>query len=364
MTNSMPLPSLLSHALVAFTIEFDNEAEGLIPHYTTRHGGTKSTFPKPWLVSMAMYLNCMQFLDEKGMSARQLVRTARAKTNFPGMLRWGYVTIKPDLSRGGAKPPKAEWIVRPTEAGRRAQEIWRPLVGIIEDRWKERFSSEQVEQLISSLTALEHQFDLDLPDCLPILTHGLRSDAAKYRTRSVPSAPPTEGRLPVLLARVLLAFALEYEEQSELSFAIDANLVRVLAGDDVPVRELSRSSGVSKEAIAVALRFLVNSGRAVRKSNSSGIGVAHLTAKGLRAQNAHRKRLEEIEQQWRARFGEVIDSAKESLAPFVGGGTAANSPLFAGLEPPPNGWRAKVHRPYTLPHFPMVLHRGGYPDGS
>jgi hypothetical protein len=57
----------------------------------------------------------------------------------------------------------AEWFVRPKEAGRRAQEIWRPLVGIIEDRWKERFSSQQVEPLISSLTALGHQLDLDLP---------------------------------------------------------------------------------------------------------------------------------------------------------------------------------------------------------
>jgi hypothetical protein len=364
MANSMPLPSLLSHALVAFTIEFDNEAEGLIPHHTTRHGGTKTTLGKPWLASMAMYLNCMQFLDEKGMSARKLVRTARAKTNFPGMLRWGYVTIKPEWSRGRAKPPKAEWIVRPTEAGRRAQEIWRPLVGIIEDRWKERFGSGQVEQLISSLAALEHQFDLDLPDCLPILTHGLRSDSAKYGTRSVQSSPPTEARLPVLLARVLLAFALEYEDQSELSLAINANLVRVLAGDDVPVRQLPRASGVSKEAIAVALSFLVNCGCAVLNSNSSGARVAHLTAKGLGAQNAHRKRLEKIEQQWRMRFGEAIDSAKESLAPLVGGGAAENSPLFAGLEPPPHGWRAKVRRPDTLPHFPMVLHRGGYPDGS
>jgi hypothetical protein len=68
--------------------------------------------------------------------------------------------------------------------------------------------------------------------------------------------------------------------------------------------------------------------------------------------------LQEIEQQWRERFGNVTDSVTKSLAPFVGGGLAADSPLFAGLESPPNGWRAKVRRPDTLPHFPMVLHRG------
>ncbi len=40
------------------------------------------------------------------------------------------------------------------------------------------------------------------------------------------------------------------------------------------------------------------------------------------------------------------------------------SPLFTGLEPDPAGWRGAVRKPRTLPHYPMVLHRGGYPDGS
>ena len=267
MSSSLPLPTLLSHALVAFTIEFDNEAERGIPHYTTRHGATTSALPKPWLVSMAMYLNCIPFLDDDGMSARELVRAARAKTNFHGMVRWGYITIKPDLSHSRPKPPKADWIVRPTAAGRTAQEIWRPLIDVIEDHWKQRFGSKQVEQLISSLGALERRFELDLPDCLPILTHGLYSNTAKYRTKSAQSAGPIEARLPVLLARALLALALEYESKSELSLAMSANAVRVLDRDDIPVRELPRISGVSKEAVAVALAFLAKRGYAVVESN-------------------------------------------------------------------------------------------------
>ena len=35
-----------------------------------------------------------------------------------------------------------------------------------------------------------------------------------------------------------------------------------------------------------------------------------------------------------------------------------------GLEPYPDGWRAKVPRSEVLPHYPTVLHRGGFPDGS
>jgi hypothetical protein len=34
--------------------------------------------------------------------------------------------------------------------------------------------------------------------------------------------------------------------------------------------------------------------------------------------------------------------------------------LFRGLEPHPDGWRASVRKPNTLPHYPMVLHRGGF----
>ena len=41
-----------------------------------------------------------------------------------------------------------------------------------------------------------------------------------------------------------------------------------------------------------------------------------------------------------------------------------SSPLARGLEPYPDGWRASVRRPALLPHHPMVLHPGGYPDGS
>ncbi|HVY94474.1 MAG TPA: hypothetical protein VHA14_17050 [Bryobacteraceae bacterium] len=44
------MSALLSQAFVAFTIEFDNEFEHLVPHRTTRFGGSE-----PWLVSMVMW---------------------------------------------------------------------------------------------------------------------------------------------------------------------------------------------------------------------------------------------------------------------------------------------------------------------
>ena len=50
----------------------------------------------PWLTSLVMYSNCMRFVDELGIRARELEKLARTPTNLDGMERWGYVTVAPD----------------------------------------------------------------------------------------------------------------------------------------------------------------------------------------------------------------------------------------------------------------------------
>jgi hypothetical protein len=50
------LSGLLSRALVAFTIEADNEAEHRMPHRTTSQGRSAGA-PGPWLVSLVMWEN-------------------------------------------------------------------------------------------------------------------------------------------------------------------------------------------------------------------------------------------------------------------------------------------------------------------
>ena len=72
-----------------------------------------------------------------------------------------------------------------------------------------------------------------------------------------------------------------------------------------------------------------------------------------------------IERRWREEFGaEVVDGLRGALEELAVGDGDGRPRLFAGLQPYPDGWRASVRRPRTLPHYPMVLHRGGYPDGS
>ena len=91
--------------------------------------------------------------------------------------------------------------------------------------------------------------------------------------------------------------------------------------------------------------------------------VLRVTAKGQKAQQKCGRLLAAAEASWRTRYGAVaLDDLRAALEPLVGDGTLASSPLVRGLEPYPDNWRAAVRQsPDTLPHYPMVLHRGGVP---
>jgi hypothetical protein len=71
------------------------------------------------------------------------------------------------------------------------------------------------------------------------------------------------------------------------------------------------------------------------------------------------------EERWRSTYGPGhLAALRAALEPLVGGGAIDSSPLAAGLTPEPGNWRASVKAPATLPHYPPVLQRGGFPDGS
>ena len=100
-----------------------------------------------------------------------------------------------------------------------------------------------------------------------------------------------------------------------------------------------------------------------RPCSATGRGkIARLTPRGLDTQRLCRELADDIQRRWDDRFTPAVTGAlRAALEPLA---TGQLPPLFGGLEPYPDNWRASVRRPATLPRFPMVLHRGGYPDGS
>ena len=328
-----------------------------MPHRTTNHGSTTGSREGPWLVSLVMWSNCMQFVGEDGVRVGELEDLARTPTNLNGMERWGYVTVQPDPADRRPNPPRSAWVIRATSKGRKAQEVWRPLFSVIEKRWEERFGKDEIDRLRDSLSSLIREMDIELPDCLPILVYGLFSPATD-RKRTSTGDHLSSVTLVTLLSRVLLAFTLEFERESDLSLAISANVLRVLSESGVRVRDLPLLTGVSKESINVAMGILQKRGIAVVEPDPSGsrAKIARLTPKGRKAQEAYQRLLGVIEERWQGRFGKENIRTLRGLLEHLAGEPRP--------EPYPGNWRASVPKPGTLPHYPMVLHRGGFPDGS
>ena len=369
-TSEMPLDlaTLLSQPLVAFTIELDNEYAHRTAHITTMQRRTGAPNRGPWLTSFAMYANCLQFLGESPMPVRDLERLARSSTNLDGMRRWGYIKLSPPPEKPNSKRPNEGWLIELTPAGRMSQASWRTLPQVIEQRWRDRFGTDEVSSLRAVLYQVNLGLDLAYPDFPPILGYGLFTRGRGPRAeRSMPpltdASLTTDSPLTALLSRPLCAFAYDFEQHSPLSLAISANLLPVLDHSGIRIRDLPQKSGVSKESIAMAMGILT---KAELVEIDSGAGkTVRLTPRGLAAQRDALQLLAQVENRWVHHHGKpTIQRLREVLEPLVQKQHHGSPLLLQGLKPYPGSWRASLPEIQILPRFPMVLHRGGYPDGS
>jgi DNA-binding MarR family transcriptional regulator len=364
----LDLANLLSQPLVALTIELDNEYAHRATHSTTMQRRAGGSNGGPWLTSFAMYANCLQFLGEGPMPVRDVERLARSSTNLDGMRRWGYIKLSPSPDKPNSKRPNEGWLMELTPAGRMSQASWGPLPQVIEQRWCDRFGADEVSSLRAVLLDVNLELDLAYPDFMPILKYGLFTRGrGPHAERPMPPASDaplsTDSPLTALLSRPLCAFAYEFERTSPLSLAISANLLPALDESGIRNRDLPQQTGVSKESIAMAMGILKKAGL-IEIDSGAGKTVS-LTPRGLAAQRDALQLLAQVENRWVDHFGkptmERLRGLLESLVHKEHGGSPL---LLQGLKPYPGTWRASLPEIQTLPRFPMVLHRGGHPDGS
>lgn len=211
----LPIPTLLSHALVAMTIGLDNELEQRMGHMTNLGRRRGLSAEGPWLVSWSTWANLLRFIPPEGISLQDLRRRPGVSERHlggknPGVIRWGYVTLS-----GG--------VVRPTSRLRAASETIFPLVpDLVETKWADHLGARKVDQLKEVLGELLCQVDQDLPHYLPQVDNLMWA-------RWSPSAPREEAigdlKLVDRLAQALVLYTLEHESGSEIPLTTAANLV-------------------------------------------------------------------------------------------------------------------------------------------
>ena len=136
--SGLSLPALLAQSLVAFTLEYEQEAG----------------------IALPLSANILRFLSLKGLPLKDLATLSEysQRTIFLGTLeRHGYVVIERDPA-----DPRTH-LVRLTHRGQLAHTRYYPLLAEIERRWRTHYGAEEVQAVRTSLEALAHQFDPGLP---------------------------------------------------------------------------------------------------------------------------------------------------------------------------------------------------------
>lgn len=340
----IPLTALLSWAWTAFAIETDNAVEAAGSERVRRL----------FRISMPMWANGLRFIDDQGITVDDLQARARAACNIGGLERWGWITVGAvgtgrRQGYGTSRGVKGDTVLRPTRAGAHARRVWPQAVAGTEQRWRARFGDGPVGSLREALRPLAGTMPWSPPEVHAsngFFTHVIQGQAADE-----------DDSLAGLLGQALTALTVEQEHGSEVSLPVGADVLRVIGDGTVRIRDLPPLSGVSKEAIAMATGFLDRTGLADLRPGRS----VALTAAGRGALADYRARAARHSDQDLRACLEAIVTQREALA--------------AGLVPPGGGWRTE--KPYlaqtrriladpaaALPWHPMVLHRGGWPDGS
>ena len=370
---ALPLSALLSQALVAFTVEADNETEHRLPHRTQDYGLAPSAPPgAPWLTSLLMYANCLRHLPDAGITIAELLGRARTGTNLDGMRRWRYVTFTPDPGHG--KRPAPDALIRPTPWGIEARDTWQAVTAEVESRWRDRLGAGAFDALRAALAGVG-----GTPG--PAAAR-LPSDP---RLRPVHQARPgRQGRGSASHRHAPCGFPAGWRPATVgAAFAAAARLRGTVRGRARPVARDQRQRPARADRGRRAHQGHPRPWRRLQGVRGDGHGGDAEVRRGDRGPRPggrpvqghppHRqgrraaRRVPRAAPPTSSATGAPASATPRSTAlrralePLAAGDPPR---LFAGLEPYPDGWRARVPAPAALPHYPMTLHRGGYPDGS
>jgi DNA-binding MarR family transcriptional regulator len=374
LSDRLPLSALLSQALVAYTIEFDDEAERRVPHGTTVGGLAGIRAGGVWFTSQVMWTNFIRHISKDSRPVREVQALAclsenAVKSRLHHLEWWHYLTFAPDPKDTRAKPRYLDLLVKLTPNGELAAKAWTPIAAEIDKRWTKRFGKASVDKLMKALRTIVGAEAADLPDYMPVVGYGDGMRATLVMPEESPKRTPSAKLdLSALLSRALLAATLEFEQSSDISLTVAANVLRVVEEGGASLKDLPLRAGVAKEGVVAAVNFLKKKGFASLGTDKAK--TVKLTAKGKKARADYARSLSAIEKRWEKTFGkQTVHTLRKSLEELTG-----HTKFVEGLEPHDGGWR--LNKRYiaqtnavladprgALPQHPMITHRGGFPDG-
>ena len=293
-TGPVPLTTLLSWTWVAFAIEADNAAEAA----GSEHVG------RLFRISVAVWANGLRLIDEGGTTVDELRYHARAACNIGGLERWGSIFVGDVATKrregyGSHRGLRGATVLRPTRAGSYARRLWPRVVARVEERWQVRFGTEIVGLLRDALAPFAGRMPWSPPEVHP-------SDGFCTHLFDGPTAADDDDHAPLvaLLGQALTALTLEHERDAEVSLPTAANLLRLIGDRVLRIRDLPLLSGVSKEAVAMAVNYLLRAHLAEpRHERSIALTVTGLD--GARRLPGEGRSLQERGPPTRARGGRV-----------------------------------------------------------
>ena len=319
-----PLPTLLSHALIAFTED-----------YARRAGDDLST------PHLAVWANVLRAIDDEGLAERELgAKAILAKRAVRVVVRdlaaQGWLRVAPATQPGDLKT------LHLTAPGRAARDAGQQLAADVERRWRRRFGAGLIDGLRASLATAANAVDVELPWYLTAYGPADGNLTGGFYLREQPGPPriPARGEeWPVVLRRsdagnqplfalfsvALAAFAIDYERERLGDLRTASTLLQRLP-DTGALLEAVRDDGVVGSGRSTPERHLV----VVVERRMRGVAtrLVYPTPKSRRSRDAYPALVQETERGWQARLGAGMMAALRSQLEAVDAKLDGAGPAF------------------------------------
>jgi hypothetical protein len=247
--------------------------------------------------SLDLWANLLRALDNAGIDRRELPmilrlskRALRSRVLTAARHRW---VEELQSGRGQVK-------VRLTVRGSDVATRWKSLQGSAEERWRAETGVNRTDRLRTSLEQLVAALPLEHPH-YPA-SYGA-ADASITGGKGQDWRPVLRGNgdtvselpLSALVSQALVAFAMNYEEESPIALSLSGTVIRLIPPEGRTLRGLGHSAGISA---------LVRHGF-LRVSGNAGGEIVHMTPKGHAVSCAYDGRIRAVETEWCKAFGDV-----------------------------------------------------------